>query len=90
MFWHHVRPNYLLYFGWSVIYITDELMNKNDTEKLVIFVAALIYYYGGRFICVVRIIRVASSENEPSFVQYMRRLKMNRERCSASHYLVTC
>ena len=52
-------------------------MNKNDTEKLIIFAAALrlsfvastvkalIHYYGGRFIFVVRIIRVACSGNAP-------------------------
>ena len=52
-------------------------MNKNDTDKLVIFAAplrlsldvcsvkTLIHYYGGHFIFVVRIIRVASSVNAP-------------------------
>ena len=49
-------------------------MNKNDSEKLrfTFFlsldgfsVKALIHYYGGRFIFVVRIIRVASSGNAP-------------------------
>ena len=61
------------------IYLMDELMNKNDSEKLLIFAAALrlscvacsvkalINYYGGRFIFVVRIIRVASSGNAPLF-----------------------
>ena len=54
-------------------------MNKNDTEKRVIFAAALrlsfvvdacsvkalIHYYGGRFIFVARINRVASNGNAP-------------------------
>ena len=59
------RASYLFGLFWLVsIYLTDELMNKNDTQKLVIFVAALclsfdgcsvkvlIHYYGGRFIVV--------------------------------------
>ena len=53
-------------------------MNKNDTEKLVIFAAALrlsfdacsvkalIHYYGGRFIFVAQINRVTSNGNAPS------------------------
>ena len=51
-------------------------MNKNNTDKLVIFVAALRlsldgcsvkvpnHYCGGRFIFVLRMIRVASGHNE--------------------------
>ena len=63
------RASYLFGLFWLVsIYLTDELMNKNDTEKLVIFVATLrlsfdgcsvkapsLSYYGGRFIFAVRI-----------------------------------
>ena len=61
------------------LFLTDALMNKNDTVrlKLVIFasalrssfdacsVKALIHYYGCRFIFVARINRVASNGNAP-------------------------
>ena len=56
------------------MYLTDELMNNNTTEKLTAAlrlsfaacsVKALIHYYGGRFIFVVRIIRVIFSGNAP-------------------------
>ena len=78
------RECYILFIWYIVIgqYLfnrrTNEF-NKNDTGKLVIFVAALhlsfvawrmyrnvkviIHYYGGRFIFDVRIIRVTSSGN---------------------------
>ena len=75
MFWHHVRPIYLVYFYWLVFNgRTNELKNP---EKLVIFDAtlrlslegysmkALIHYYGDRFIFIMHIIRVACCGNEP-------------------------